>query len=227
MISSDLLILKESRKAAIQSSPLFNRELDLNRNELTFIFSQYWHLLTYFPNFLAYLITVLPRLSDKSSVARVLSEELGDGNLEEAHEGAYFGALKLLGIDENQVRSSVPLPKTQSMMSGYYSCANEPLKALGFFLSTEFADLWIVSNLGRLMLNALPERQTIKWIDLHVKQEPGHVADANDCLGWISTPDDHNRVTSHAQECARLWDDFFLGIYEEIESARKKLTTVI
>ncbi len=227
MVSSELSHLKESRKIAIQSSPLFDRRLSLSHDELTLVFGQYWHLLTYFPDFLARLITVLPSLEDKSSVARVLSEELGNGNLEEAHEGAYFEALKLLKIDENSVRSSIPLPKTQAMMNGYYTCANQAHQALGFFLSTEFADLWIVSNLGRLMLNALPERQKIKWIDLHVTQEPGHVSDADHCLGSVIHADDQSQVLAQAHECARLWDDFFLGIYEEIIAGRRKLADAV
>ena len=220
MLNSNFLQLKESRRTAIQKSPLFSRDLELNREELTLIFGQYWHLLAYFPDFLAHLITLLPKLEQKSAVARILSEELGNGNIQDAHEGAYFEAIRELGIDENQIRNSTLLPSTEAMMREYHSCATDRVKALGYFASTEFADLWIVSNLGRLMLNALPERKRVKWIDLHVTQEPGHVTDAGQSLKENVEAAELPVIFQHAQNCATRWDDFFVGIYEAIQSDR-------
>lgn len=223
LIFDELMALKETRKHAIQKSPIFDRKLKLTQDELGIVFGQYWHLLTYFPDFLAHLITSLPRLEDKSKIARVLSEECGNGDLKEAHEGAYFEAMKMLGISEESVRKSVPLPATQKMMNAYYACADEPMKGLGFFISTEFADLWIVSNLGRLMLNALPKRQKVKWIDLHVTQEPGHVDDATACLNWINDSKKLGSIVMNAHECSNLWDSFFIGLHNEIQSRRNNL----
>ena len=223
-ISKELMDLKLNRKAAIQSSPLFDRQLKFNHSELKLIFGQYWHLLTYFPDFLAKMIPILPSLEYKGSVARVLSEELGNGDTQQAHETAYFEALALLGFSEKEIKSSPMLEPTRAMMQQYRACEHDLSQALGYFVSTEFADLWIVSSLGRLMRNALPKGTTVRWIDLHVTQEPGHVTDASNCVSYVMSSHNFDLIMGHANQCGSLWDDFFKGMYQEIARKRQEQT---
>ena len=187
----------------------------LPREHAVVILSQWFHPLHYFPVFLSRLISVTPNVEAQTYISRILWEELGEGDPHRAHERIYVETMVDGGFVKEQFTEAPPLEATRKLIAGYEKASSEYLSGLGFLYGTEVVDLPMVATIGALMKRSTGLR-TLPWVDIHVAQEPGHVASSTQTLDQSLGQDEQHRVVTSAEEMWTLWTDFFRSIREEI-----------
>jgi pyrroloquinoline quinone (PQQ) biosynthesis protein C len=181
---------------------------DLTKQQAAILIGQWWHPLHYFPTFLAKCVATLPDIAAKSAIARILNQEAGDGVVSRAHEVIYVDSMEKCGFDREVVTASAPYPQTAALVDGYRRASEQRESALGFIFATETTDLLMVSSIGKAI-----ERTTgitdNEWVNIHVEQEPDHVAEANHALVADFSAEQEQAVFAAADEMWRLWTEFF------------------
>jgi pyrroloquinoline quinone (PQQ) biosynthesis protein C len=178
------------------------------RNDVAFFLGQWWHPLHYFPNFLSRSISVVPNLETKTAICAILSEELGEGNSERAHERIYIETMTAAGFSRQEITEAPPLGATRELIQGYERASSAPLSALGFMYGTEVADLAMVSGIG-VAVRRVSGMKNLPWVDIHVLQEPNHVDKASHALEPELSSEQYESVVASAEEMWRLWIAFF------------------
>ncbi len=179
------------------------------------ILGQWFHPLHYFPVFLSRLISVTPNVEAQTYISRILWEELGEGDPRRAHERIYVETMVEGGFVKEQFTEAPPLDATRKLIAGYEKASSEYLSGLGFLYGTEVVDLPMVATIGALMKRSTGLR-TLPWVDIHVAQEPGHVASSSQTLDQSLDEDEQHLVVTSAEEMWTLWINFFKSIREEI-----------
>lgn len=191
----------------------------LNEEQVTFILSQYWYPLDNFPSFLAGLIYATKSVEIQTFVSKILYQELGEGNSPKAHSEIYKTTMSDAGLALKKIINTPPLPETTSLVEMYNLPLKQQnyLKALGGLYSTEVYDLKIVSSIGKAISNCT-KAQKLPWVDIHVTQEPDHVANVEYALSCQFDIDQENEIIQGAQEMFYGWINFFnaIGNYLEI-----------
>jgi hypothetical protein len=183
----------------------------LSREQVLIILGQWFHPLHYFPDFLSRLISVSPDIETKTSISRILWQELGEGDPRQAHEKVYVDTIADGGLAADRVTGAEAHPATRALIAGYQKASEEHLSGLGFMYGTEVVDLPMVATIGELMRRCTGRRE-LPWVTIHVKQEPEHVEYSNHALQPILTEDERRRVVSGAEEMWTLWLDFFVSL---------------
>jgi len=223
------LTVKETKSSAQILEQLSNHELNhklknhevikkirqdfLNEEQVTFILSQYWYPIENFPSFLAGLIYCTKSVDIQTFVSKILYQELGEGNSQKAHPVIYKTTMSDAGLALKEIINTPPLPETTSLVEMY----NLPLqhknylKALGGLYSTEFYDLKIVSSIGRAVSNCTKAKK-LPWVDIHVTQEPDHVANVEYALSCQFDSEQENEIIQGSKEMFSGWINFFNAI---------------
>ena len=84
----------------------------------------------------------------KTSIATILYQELGQGDVENSHERLYFSTMEMAGFTQEYILSPERLLATKNLVEGYSESSYDPYRGLGFLLGTEATDLLMVSNIG-------------------------------------------------------------------------------
>lgn len=187
----------------------------LNKEQAVVILGQWYHPLHYFPVFLSRLISVSPLVETQTYISRILWEELGEGDPQQAHENVYIETMLDGGFEKNQFTEAPPLAATRRLIDGYEKASGEYLSGLGFLYGTEVVDLPMVATIGALMKRCTG-LQNLPWVNIHVAQEPGHVESSNQTLNASLADDEQQQVLTSAEEMWTLWTDFFKSIRQEI-----------
>ena len=187
----------------------------LPREHAVVILGQWFHPLHYFPVFLSRLISVAPNVEAQTYISRILWEELGEGDPRRAHERIYVETMVEGGFVKEQFTQARPLDATRKLINGYERSSSEYLSGLGFLYGTEVVDLQMVATIGALMKRCTG-LQTLPWVDIHVAQEPGHVASSSQTLDQPLDQYEQHRVVNSAEEMWALWINFFKSIRQEI-----------
>lgn len=185
----------------VQTGPVF-------REQAVVLVGQWWHPLHYFPVFLSRAVSILPDIASKCSIARILSQETGDGNPRRAHEVMYVNSMRRAGFTETQVCGASPFEETIAVVNGYSAASESRFGALGFLFATEVADLAMVSGLGAAVAKATGTHD-LAWVAVHVEQEPDHVEKANGAILSAFSPSEEVAITNRAEEMWKLWIAFF------------------
>ena len=198
------------------SHPFFERirTAPLSRGQVATFLGQWWHPLHYFPVFLSRLISVSPRVELQTAISKILYQELGEGDEARAHEVLYVTTMTPLGFSRAEVVGAAPFPATARLVAGYAESSANLMAGLGFMYGTEVADLAMVSGIGTAVRRATGAT-SLPWVDIHVEQEPEHVARANDSLSLDLTEAQEKELLSHAESMWRHWIAFF----DELERA--------
>ena len=182
--------------------------LDLTKEQAAVLIEQWWHPLHYFPEFLARCVAVLPDIASKSAITRILNQEVGGGDVAQAHEVIYLASMRKCGFDPDRITGAAPYAETAALVEGYRKATDTRESALGFIFATETTDLLMVSSIGKAI-----ERTTgisdNEWVAIHVSQEPDHVEEANHALLADFTADEAQSVLEAADDMWRLWTAFF------------------
>src|SRR2546427_8645875 len=112
---------------------------DLSRGQVGTFLGQWWHPLHYFPVFLSRLISVAPRIELKTAIAKILFQELGEGDAARAHEVVYVNTMTPLGFGRSEVSGAPPFPATARLVAAYAASSAELLAGLGFLYRTQVA----------------------------------------------------------------------------------------
>ena len=178
------------------------------RKDVAVFLGQWWHPLHYFPNFLSRSISVVPNLETKTAICDILSEELGEGSPERAHERLYIETMTAAGFSPQEITEAPPLGATHDLIQGYERASSEHTSALGFLYGTEVADLAMVSGIG-VAVRKVSGMKDLPWVDIHVLQEPNHVNKAGNALEPELSAEEYESVVASAEEMWQLWIAFF------------------
>ena len=200
----------------------------LARNDVAVFLGQWWHPLHYFPNFLSRSISVVPNLETKTAICAILSEELGEGNPERAHERIYIETMTAAGFSRQEITEAPPLASTRELIQGYERASSAPISALGFMYGTEVADLAMVSGIG-VAVRRVSGMKNLPWVDIHVLQEPHHVDEASNALEPELSAEQYGSVVASAEEMWRLWIAFFSELTQvfDQESTEQRMAASI
>ncbi|HKP12539.1 MAG TPA: iron-containing redox enzyme family protein [Blastocatellia bacterium] len=179
------------------------------------ILGQWFHPLHYFPAFLSRLISVAPNVEVQAEIAKILWQELGEGDYRRAHEVIYIDTMVNVGFAAEQVSKAPPLEHTEKLVAGYQQASAGFLSGLGFMYATEVADLAMVSAIGQLVRECTGQHD-LPWIDIHVNQEPEHVQSSTQTLLPPFTTKEQQQIVASAEEMWALWTHFFGGIRQAI-----------
>lgn len=179
-----------------------------SREIVSRLLKEYWTPLHYFPTFLAgVILTLEDKVEAQSGVARILAQELGDGNYDEAHETLYLEMTNAFGLTSGEVCNNSPSEQTRALLAQYMEGSREVGSAIGCLEATESTDLSIVSSMGKAVRD-LTRQRAYSWIDVHVTQEPDHVASAGHVRA-LADPATLAGISRSAESMWRAWDDFF------------------
>lgn len=187
----------------------------LSHEGVAMLLGQWWHPLHYFPTFLSRAIAVIPHLETKTAISTILFQELGEGVSAQAHENIYIDTMIDAGFSRQEICHAEASPSTTRLLAGYENASTDSWEALGFVYGTEVADLAMVSGIGKAV-RRLSGKQELRWVDIHIRQEPGHVDQATVATHGAFSPDQQQRILSSAEEMWRLWIAFFNSLQSSI-----------
>jgi hypothetical protein len=180
----------------------------LDREKVGVFLGQWWHPLHYFPQFLSRTIDQVPMLEMKTAISKILYQELGEGDPARAHERIYVSTMKDAGFDEATVAEAAPFEETRRLVQRYQEASADRLSALGFVYGTEVADLAMVAGIGNAV-RRVSGMQDLPWVDIHILQEPDHVAQVNEAIEPDFSAEEVNAIVTNAEEMWSLWIAFF------------------
>jgi pyrroloquinoline quinone (PQQ) biosynthesis protein C len=181
---------------------------ELDREKVGIFLGQWWHPLHYFPNFLSRTIDQLTMLEMKTAIGKILYQELGEGDPARAHERIYVTTMREAGFDEATVAEAAPLEETRRLVQRYREASGDRLSALGFVYGTEVADLAMVAGIGNAV-RRVSGLKDLPWVDIHILQEPEHVAQVNEAIEPDFTDEEIDAIVASAEEMWSLWINFF------------------
>ncbi|HKV41788.1 MAG TPA: iron-containing redox enzyme family protein [Blastocatellia bacterium] len=187
---------------------LTGRGTNLSHADVGMILGQWYHPLHYFPIFLSRLVSLAPTIEMQAIISKILWQELGQGDPELAHEKVYIDTMVTAGFDLQSVAHAAPSDATANLIRGYENACSSYLPGLGFLYGTEVADLAMVSTVGGLVRNCTDKRE-LPWVDIHIQQEPDHVASSSRTLLPAFSAQEQQQIVSKAQELWGLWAAFF------------------
>ncbi|MFY0528781.1 TenA family transcriptional regulator [Archangium gephyra] len=212
-------LLENSLRNDLVKHPFFEavKKEPLSKEQVAIFLSQWWHPLHYFPTFLSRLISVTPKLEDKTAISKILWQELGEGDVERAHERIYISTMVDVGFAREQFVDVEPFPATAKLIERYAVASGEALQGLGFLYGTEVADYPMVSGIGRAVKRVTGVKE-LPWVTIHALQEPEHVRSANATLKSGKAEkkgkatEDSAAVVRGAEEMWTLWIAFFSAL---------------
>jgi hypothetical protein len=181
---------------------------EIDREKVGIFLGQWWHPLHYFPNFLSRTIDQLSMLEMKTAICKILYQELGEGDPARAHERIYITTMQEAGFDEATVAQAAPFEETRRLVQRYQEASGELLSALGFVYGTEVADLAMVAGIGNAV-RRVSGLKDLPWVDIHILQEPDHVAQVNEAIEPDFSDEEINQIVTNAEEMWSLWTAFF------------------
>lgn len=212
----DLLSNNQVRKELVRDlEDLRQSGKDMSKDQVTVILGQWFHPLHYFPSFLSRLVAISPSIEMQTYISKILWQELGQGVPQNAHESIYIETVDSAGFSGQAVSNAPPLDATKELLDGYAESTNSYLSGLGFLYGTEVADLSMVSTIGDIMRQCAGQRD-LPWVDIHVKEEPDHVASSNQTLKPTFADEDQQKILQSAELMWTYWINFFKNIKAEI-----------
>lgn len=219
---SDILVElgQHAKREHVVNHPFLRRiKTDkLTKSQVAIIVGQYWYPIHYFTEFLPKVIAIVPDLSMRSYVSKILWQELGEGDPAQAHESLYIETMVSAGINVSDVRDMPALPASTRLIEGYYQSTFDSFSAVGFLYGTEVIDLAMVSSVGAAVRNATGVME-LPWVDIHLKQEPDHVTSVKRAVSVSLTEEQRRKVIAEAQAIWMLWSDFYYAIQERIDAS--------
>lgn len=181
---------------------------EIDKEKVGIFLGQWWYPLHYFPHFLSRTIDQLDVLEMKTAIGKILYQELGEGDPARAHERIYITTMKDAGFDEATVAEAPPFEETRRLVQRYKEASADRLSALGFVYGTEVADLAMVAGIGNAV-RRVSDMQDLPWVDIHILQEPDHVAQVNEAIEPDFSAAEIDQIVASAEEMWTLWINFF------------------
>jgi pyrroloquinoline quinone (PQQ) biosynthesis protein C len=182
---------------------------------LRFVFVQMLHIIEPYTAMLSLLAGQAPDLRSRHVLFDNLYEEMGRGNIDEAHPMLWRRLLHSIGAGRPEARLEAPLPSIARMNRRM----REALLGRRFPVACawlSFSELPIPNIFGYLvratdrMFQDLPVDRT--FFDRHGIRDEGHAEDAHLLTSLYAAPTDHAAIESEALEAldlrAAVWDEF-------------------
>lgn len=218
----EIISQSQSRKSLNEHSLIRRmRKEAFSMEQVALILGQWFHPLHYFPSFVSRMIGISPSLEVKAVMSKIVWQELGEGDVQQAHERIFTDTMTTVGFKLDDLIAAAPLPATAKLVAEYErKSANDYLSSLGYVYATESADLAMVGSIGVAVRKATGVR-SLPWVDIHVKQEPDHT----DCVDTAVASDlneaDAKLVLEAADVMFGLWCDFFSHIEAAVDRIKE------
>ena len=201
--------LPQKLDSRIYYHPLFSkiRAKQMTREEVQLILGQYWHPITFFPTFLATAVANSNVINIQTYISKILFQELGEGNPSLAHPVVYLNSMDASGFDVEAIQNAKPLAATKALMDGFRKSLESEHSAYGFIYATELIDLALVSGIGQAVKD-VSGNNVNHWIDIHVVQEPDHVASVSTAITSHISNEHQEEIVYTVNESLLLWISF-------------------
>jgi pyrroloquinoline-quinone synthase len=189
----------------------------LNKQQVAFALGQYWHPIHFFPDFLASLVNKSPRIALKTHISKILYQELGEGNINKAHEILFLEAM----MDDAEIKQTEATLETKALMDSFQQSSNDYLLGLGFLYATEAIDLTIVTGLASAV-KKVSGAKTLAWEDIHELQEADHTCCTSSLFNNLLLENEDDKVIEATHAAWKLWATFFDGLERGILNLAKE-----
>lgn len=212
------LLASEPQRLALVNHPFFDliERGNIDEADVRKCISQWWHPLAYFPTFLSRTISSVPWLSAKSTLSKILYQELGEGSVEQSHERLFVVSMVGIGMTEEEVTEAEPYPETAALVEGMEASSHHASLGLGYVYGIEVVDLPMVQWVGTAI-----ERTTghtgLPWVNVHLVQESDHVANVRTATSLEFSDEQAADIVRGAKEMWALWHGFFDGLQVRLE----------
>lgn len=216
----------ESRKALLHH-PLLKRmrQEELSREQVAVVLGQWFHPLHYFPSFVSRYIGICPEMQIKTLMSKIVWEELGEGDPARAHESFFIDTMLGVGFDKHALTHATPFPATRALVHEYHEkSGNDALASLGYVYATEAADLLMVGSIGAAVRRTTGVKQ-LPWVDIHIKQEPGHSDSVDSAVRVNLTEEESVKVLAAASKMFQCWCNFFTDIETAVNQLEPALAS--
>jgi pyrroloquinoline quinone (PQQ) biosynthesis protein C len=183
------------------------RAKNVKYNDVQMILEQYWHPIKFFPKFLATAVAQSNFIDTQTQISKILYQELGEGNSKRAHPEVYLESMALAGFNTQSIQKSETLSGTRDLMAGFKNSLLSEYSSYGFIYGTELIDLALVSGIGQAVRDVSGIRMN-EWIDVHVEQEPDHVASASIAVTSNVGATHHEEILNSVTQSLALWTGF-------------------
>ena len=207
------ILVKNSLKKELTNHPVLAkyRSTTLEKDQVATILGQWYYPLSNFPYFLSSLIAHTSSINIQTFISKILYQELGCGDPAMTHLKLYISTMTDVGFDEDAVAKAPMTDATKALLDGYKKSVKNEFTGLGFLYGTEVADLAMVSSIGKAVSNCTGVKK-LPWVDIHVQQEPDHVASVNSSLDFFVSEEEEALILNSAEEMWKLWIAFFESI---------------
>lgn len=208
---------REPARAALVNHPFFDavRSGDVSRADVYRCIGQWWHPLAYFPTFLSRTISNLPWLSAKSTLSKILYQELGEGEVERSHEGLFVESMLAIGMTESEITAAAAYPETAALVAGMAAASQQASLGLGYVYGIEVVDLPMVGWVGEAV-KATTGHDDLPWVKVHLVQESDHVANVRTATSLAFSDEEAAEIVRGAREMWSLWTGFFDGLHARV-----------
>lgn len=189
----------------------------LQKSAVAQFIGQYWYPIHYFPTFLARVIAVAPRTDAQTIVSRILWQELGEGDPKRSHEDLYIQTMIDAGFARGEFVDITQFESTRTLVASYEQASSRYLDGIGWLYGTEVIDLPIVVGLGKAV-SKVSGNTKLPWVVIHAKQEPEHVANANEAVALTFSRSEEETVLAAAEDSWRKWHALFDDLQRVVSS---------
>lgn len=220
MLNPNQILNARDSKTRLIAHPFLKRmrQSKLSKTQAEIVLGQWYHPLHYFPNFLSGLIGLTPSIEGKTAISKILFQELGEGQPENAHERMFIQSMTDVGITKSRLVDAPMLPATRQLMESFYHFGTASnATALGCVFATEAADVAMVAAIG-LTVRKMTGVSELPWVDIHVTQESEHIASVESLLLVDLCGQEIDVMIQTADTMFDGWCAFFDDIEKAVDS---------
>ncbi len=194
----------------------------LSHAQLQTFLRQYRYFCKHFVKLLEGLLFRAPvdEIEMRVELVKTLHSELGSGDPEQAHITLLDRFARSLGLDEDELDRTDPIPSVTSYLATlrHLFLETDYLTALGAELSVEIT----AAAEFRYLYPGLQQygwfrEEDLAFFRLHLAEEVCHATWLLDAVERTARSDaDIERVASGARQVAEAWHQFWVGLYEHV-----------
>ncbi len=211
---------QELEQHPVNSNIYFQKFLNqsLSPQQLRMFLKQYHYFCKHFVKLLEGLLyrTPVDQIHMRTELTKTLYSELGNGQPSRAHITLLTNFSKVLGIKEEELQETEPLPSVITYLETLKRLFMESdfLRALGAELAVEVtAEAEFRYFYPGLSGYDLFQEQDLEFFRLHLEEEAQHESWLLDAVeATAESHEDYERVALGARSAADAWHSFWLGM---------------
>jgi pyrroloquinoline quinone (PQQ) biosynthesis protein C len=180
---------------------------------------EYFYVTRTFPKILSILVARVDSEQLRAYLVRILYEELGSGDLKNAHFQLFRSVLEKAGADHIEGKRRQRKRETLALVDGLTKIYRdrELSVALGAQYALEFQAENMLSQLYEGFSKVIRDRR-LEFFEVHWTQEVGHIQTMRECLTEAALDEDEAAILEGATECVELFGNFWAAFEPELLS---------